>query len=199
MTLTGFTDYNELFSTCLGYWDLHGSLLPIIGSLTGSATGATTTTDRFGVANKVYAFSGSSQYITIGDTNSNIKSIVLWVKLDNTTGSILKLTDTPHKVTVSSGTVATSGWPTTVTIYVDNAAASTLDTSWHMLTITTSGTAFEASNIIMGYDGSAYLTGSLGEFLIFSSQLSLDQIKQLYKIMSKKVLYPIQPGVRGVE
>jgi hypothetical protein len=47
-----------------------------------------------------------------------IKSIVCWIKLDNTTGSILKLTDTPHSITVSSGTVATSGWPTTVTIYV---------------------------------------------------------------------------------
>jgi hypothetical protein len=68
-----------------------------------------------------------------------------------------------------------------------------------MFTITTSGTAFEASNIILGYDGSAYLTGSLGEFLMFSSQLSLDQIKQLYKIMSKKALYPIQSSVRGVE
>ncbi len=194
-----YSDYSELFSTCLGYWDLRGSLLPIIGSLTGTATGASATTDRFGVAGKAYAFSGSTQYITIGDTNNNIKSIVCWIKLDNTTGSILKLTDTPHSITVSSGTVATSGWPTTVTIYVDNVAASTLDTSWHMFTITTSGTAFEASNIILGYDGSAYLTGSLGEFLMFSSQLSLDQIKQLYKIMSKKALYPIQSSVRGVE
>jgi hypothetical protein len=64
-----YSDYSELFSTCLGYWDLRGSLLPIIGSLTGTATGASATTDRFGVAGKAYAFSGSTQYITIGDTN----------------------------------------------------------------------------------------------------------------------------------
>lgn len=199
MTLTTFTDYSELFRTCLGYWDLRGNVLPIIGALTGTITDATTTTDRFGVDAKAYAFSGSSQYITFGNTAVSIKSLLFWVKLGAITQSILKLTDTPHKVTISSGTIVATGWPATVVIYVDGAVSSTIsDTNWHLVCITTSGTAFAASNLIVGYDGTAYLAGSIGEVLTFSDQISAVTVKTLYNLMRNKCVYPVIAGFRGL-
>ena len=106
MTLEYFKDYQELLTTCNGYWDLRGNVLPIIGTVSGTITDATATTNRFDEASKAYAFSGSTQYIAMGNTAVSIKSLLFWVKLNSTTQSILKLTDTPHKVTISSGSIS---------------------------------------------------------------------------------------------
>ena len=199
MTLTYFKDYQELLSTCNGFWDLRGNVLPIVGTVTGTITSATTTTNRFGETAKAYAFSGSTQYITFGNTAVSIKSLLFWVKLGSTTQSILKLTDTPHKVTISSGTIAATGWPATVAIYVDGAVSSTIsDANWHLVCITTSGTAFTASNLIVGYDGTAYLAGSIGEVLTFSTQISAVTVKTLYNLMRNKCVYPVIAGYRGL-
>lgn len=200
MTLTYWRDYQELLSTCNGYWDLRGNTLPIVGTASGVITDATTTTNRFGETAKAYAFSGSSQYITLGNTAVSIKSLLLWIKLGTTTQSILKLTDTPHTITIASGTIAATGWPATVSIYVDGVVSSTIsDTNWHCICITTSGSAFAASNVILGYDGTNYLTGSIGEVLTFSDQINATNVKTLYNIMDQKPLYALLPGIRGVE
>ena len=192
--------YTSLFSTCNGYWDLRDSLAPIIGAVSGTVDGATDNSDRFELATRAYSFDGSNDKITMGNTAVNIKSLLFWVKLTSTTQSILKLTDTPHKITISSGTIAATGWPATVIIYVDGEVSSTIsDTNWHLVCITTSGTAFAASNLVVGYDGTSYLTGSINEVLTFSTQLSAVTVKTLYNLMSKKALYGTMSGIRAVE
>lgn len=189
--------YTSLFSTCNGYWDLRDSLSPIIGTVSGTVDGATDNSDRFELATRAYSFDGSNDKITMGNTAVSIKSLLFWVKLDSTTQSILKLTDTPHKITISSGTISATGWPATVVIYVDGAVSSTIsDTNWHLVCITTSGTAFSVANLILGYDGTAYLTGSIGEVLTFSSQLSAVEVKTLYNLMRNKCIYPVIAGSR---
>lgn len=189
--------YTSLFSTCNGYWDLRDSLSPIIGTVSGTVDGATDNSDRFELATRAYSFDGSNDKITMGNTSVSIKSLLFWVKLTSTTQSILKLTDTPHKITISSGTISATGWPATVVIYVDGAVSSTIsDTNWHLVCITTSGTAFSVANLILGYDGTAYLAGSIGEVLTFSSQLSAVEVKTLYNLMRNKCIYPVIAGSR---
>ena len=190
--------YTSLFTNCNGYWDLRNNVLPIIGTVSGTITEAATTSDRFGLLNRGYLFDGSNDKITMGNTAVSIKSLLMWIKLGNTTTSICKLTDTPHKLTVESGTLTIIGWPTTVATFVDGVSGSTLDTSWHMIVVTTTGTAFAASNLILGYDGTAYYNGSIGEVMTFSSQLTGDEITTLYKIMSKKSIYPVITGCRNL-
>ena len=192
--------YTSLFSACNGYWDHRNNTLPIVGTVSGTVTEAAATPDRFELTNRAYLFDGSNDKITLGNTAVSIKSLLFWVKLDSTTQSILKLTDTPHKVTISSGTISADGWPATVVIYVDGAVSSTIsDTNWHLVCITTSGTAFAASNLIIGYDGTGYLTGSMNEVLTFSNQISAVEVKTLYNLMSKKTLYGTMSGIRAVE
>jgi len=191
--------YTSLFSACNGYWDLRDSLAPIIGTVSGTVSGATDNADRFELATRAYSFDGTNDTITMGNTAVSIKSLLVWVKLTSTTQSILKLTDTPHKITISSGTIAATGWPATVAIYVDGAVSSTIsDANWHCIAITTSGTAFAASNLILGYDGTAYLNGSIGEIMTFSSQLSAVEVKTLYNLTNKKCIYPVIAGFRGL-
>jgi len=197
MTLTFYRDYQELFESCNGYWDLRGNVLPTVGTISGTITNATTTTNRFGETGKAYAFNGSNQYITFGNTAVSIKSLMFWIKLNSITQSILKLSDTLHKVVISSGTIIVTGWRATVVIYVDGAVSSTIsDANWHCVCITTSGDAFAASNLILGYDGTAYLAGSIGEVLTFSSQLSAAEVKTLYNLMRNKCIYPVIAGSR---
>ena len=189
--------YTSLFQNCNGYWDFRNNLLPIIGTLTGTLTGTTLANDKFGVSNKAYLLNGSSDKITIGNIAVSIKSLIFRIKLANTTTSILKLTDTPHKITVSNGVLTITGWPTTVATFVDGIASSTLnDTNWHTIAIATTGTAFVASNLIVGYDGTTYLNGTIGELLTFSTQLSAADILMFYKLMNQKPLYPIVAGYR---
>lgn len=189
--------YTSLFSTCNGYWDLRNNTSPIIGTVSGTVTESAATPDRFELTNRAYSFDGSNDKITMGNTAVSIKSLLFWVKLTSTTQSILKLTDTPHKVTISSGTISATGWPATVVIYVDGVVSSTIsDTNWHLVCITTSGTAFEASNVILGYDGTSYLNGSIGEILTFSDQLIAVTVKTLYNLMRNKPVYPVIAGSR---
>jgi hypothetical protein len=198
MTLGFYTDFQELFQNCNGYWDLRNDVLPIIGTVSGTVTEAALTPDRFGLVNRAYLFDGSNDKITMGNTTISIKSVLVWVKLSSTTQPVLKLTDTPHTITVSSGTLTVTGWPATVATFVDGASGSTVDTNWRLLGITTSGDAFAASNLILGYDGTTYLNGLIGEVLTFSTQLSAAEMKSFYNLMSKQPIYPlISP--RGVE
>ncbi|MDD2753899.1 MAG: hypothetical protein PHS80_00090 [Methanothrix sp.] len=199
MTLTTYKDHQELFANCNGYWDLRNNTLPITGTVSGTITGSVVTPDRFGVANRAYLFDGTDDKITMGNTAVSIKSLLVWVKLSSTTQSILKLTDTPHTITVSSGTLTASGWPATVVLYVNGASGSTVDTNWALIGITTSGDAFAASNLILGYDGSSYLNGLIGEILTFSTQLSAVEMKTFYNLMSKYTLYPLIASPRGQE
>lgn len=199
MTLSFYSDYQELFSNCNGYWDLRNSVSPIVGTVSGTITEATLTTDRFELVNCGYLFDGSNDKITMGNTAVSIKSLMIWVKLDSTTQSILKLTDTPHSLTITSGTLAASGWPATVVIYVDGTVSSTIsDTNWHCVVVTTSGTAFSAANLILGYDGTNYLAGKIGEIMTFSTQLSAAEVKTLYNLTRNKPVYPVIAGVRGL-
>lgn len=191
MTLTKYKDFQELFVNCNGYWDLRNNTLPITGTVSGTITGSVVTPDRFGIAARAYLFDGTDDKITMGNTAVSIKSVLVWVKLSSTTQPILKLTDTPHTITVSSGTLTITGWPATVATFVDGTSGSTVDTNWRLLGITTSGDAFAASNLILGYDGTSYLNGLIGEVLTFSTQLSAVEMKTFYNLMSKQPIYPL--------
>jgi hypothetical protein len=51
----------------------------------GTVSGATLTTDRFGVADKAYSFNGTSNYIynsTMGDFSGNTVTLSLWIYVD---------------------------------------------------------------------------------------------------------------------
>lgn len=202
MTLTTYKDYQELFSGCIAYWGLRGDLIPIIGTNIGSpANSPVLTHDRFGVANKAYSFvSASSQYITFGNPAASTRTIVMWIKLTTASGGIAKLNVNHTRIMVSNGDVSIHGYMEgTPAFYVDGNLSSILDTSWRMLTMTISGTALTINSFTSGYTQDGYLNGDLGEILFFSTQLTINQIKALYNVMRLKPLYPVIPGIRGVE
>ena len=84
-------------SGLVGYWPFNGNANDGSGNgNNGTVTGATLTTDRFGIANSAYSFSGSNQYISFAQTfifnQSGDASISIWLNkgtLQNIQGTFL--------------------------------------------------------------------------------------------------------------
>jgi hypothetical protein len=55
--------YTDLFADCVAYWDFMGDAQAVIGP-DGTVSGATLTTDQFGVQNAAYSHNGSNSSIT---------------------------------------------------------------------------------------------------------------------------------------
>jgi uncharacterized protein (TIGR02145 family) len=66
-------------SGLVGYWSFNGNANDESGNgNNGTVTGATLTTDRFGVANKAYSFNGTNNYIRINSApNLNVSSFTI--------------------------------------------------------------------------------------------------------------------------
>lgn len=82
--------YQGLFNGCVGYWDFNGDAKDCINGNDGTVSGATLTTNRFGMQNRAYSFDGSDDYIDTGltDTWDSDKSVAVWFKSDTVTNNI---------------------------------------------------------------------------------------------------------------
>jgi len=113
-------------------------------------------------------FDGTDDYVDVGTAYNGVKSISFLLKVDDVTSNtdyILGLNDTDY-ISVVDGTVTLSGFSGgTNTIYVDASEASTVDTAWHHILIT-STTARNASNCDLGRtqsNNSYNMVGNLDE------------------------------------
>ena len=110
MTLNWFNDYQELFSGCVGYWDgsnFGTSYLDLIGNNNGTIVNAAKTgTDRFGTANTVMQYDGSSYVSLNGSSAFNFTTaftVFLWIKSTSQPGSVIiyRVFSTLHDTVVS--------------------------------------------------------------------------------------------------
>jgi len=121
---------------------------------------------------------GTNDYISIG-TAPSAYSVSLWVKPSSTTQSIVDLDGGTHTISVSAGTISAGGF-STPTIYVDGYQTTTLsNTNWHQITVVTS-TPFNTGTITLGKIGTAYFTGQLDEFKLYSYPLTPTQVRNNY-------------------
>jgi len=128
-----------------------------------------------GMINSSLHFDGTDDYITRG-TGPSTYSMSLWVKPSSTTQSIVDLDGGTHTLTVSSGTISAGGF-SSPTIYVDGYPTTTLsDTNWHQITVVTS-TPFNTGTITLGKINTAYYTGQIDEFKLFSYPLTAIQVR----------------------
>jgi hypothetical protein len=90
----------------VGYWPFSGNANDISGNANnGTNNGATLTTDRFGNANSAYSFNGSSNFISVPDSNSldliNDFSISSWFNTTSTTG-VIKMILSKHRNSIDN-------------------------------------------------------------------------------------------------
>lgn len=141
-------------------------------------------TDAIHVAGKIngaFDFNGTSDFGQVGDTESDVKSIVMWVNPDavGVTDSIIDLNGTDY-ITIVNGTVTKNGFATgTQIIYVDGVVASIVTANWHLI-ILTSTVGFDANDLDIGRKGSSYFGGLIDSIMLYSVVLSPDDGKRIY-------------------
>ncbi len=99
--------YMDLFDGCVAYYDFMGDAQDVMGNHDGTVTGATLTTDRFGVQNAAYQFTTNTDIINMGqrvldtegpfsveaifkhDTLSSMQAIVGEMGNNNTIGEFI--------------------------------------------------------------------------------------------------------------
>jgi hypothetical protein len=110
-------------------------------------------------------FNGSSQYVSVGGVGDSIKTVAFRCKADDITSHtdyVLWINSTDY-ITIVNGTVTVNGYAAaTTTIYVDGALSSVIpDTTGVHSVVVVSDTAFTASNVNFGGNGTNYFDGLL--------------------------------------
>jgi len=135
-------------------------------------------TSAEGRIGQALVFDGTSTYISTGNVGS-VQTIAFWIKANNTTQKIIDLSGSAY-VQVSSGTITATGF-TSPTIYIDGVVASTIDTGWHHVTITT-GSAISATAMDIGRVSSEYYSGLMDDVRIYSRALTASEINRAYHL-----------------
>jgi len=163
------------------YWKLNettaGSVIDYgFFTLHGSNNGATINQD--GYRGKCYDFNGTSSYISVGDTQSDIRTVAFWMKADNTSKDIIDLDGGTHSVEVTAGVLSATGF-VSPNIYINGVRSTSVDTSWVFVVVTTS-TAIYASNVQIGTE-TTFFDGKLQHIALYQGSLTEDEVKQLYQ------------------
>jgi len=149
------------------------------GTLTN---GAATTIGKIGQG--VRFASANSQYVSVGDAGSEIKTVAFWMKAnDATSQKLINIDGTDQIETNGSDQVVGTSFPGTTVVYVDGSSASTVvkDGQWHQVTITDT-TGVTPSTLEFGRVSSTYFSGSLDEVRIYNRALSAQEVKRLYNM-----------------
>ena len=131
--------------------------------------------------------SANSDWIDIGDLNTNIETISFWANLDSTTEKIMDFDTGTHYIEASSGILNLAG-DTSERIYVDGIQTTAITAgSWHHIVVVASA-GFDANNVDIGRSGATYLDGVLDEVKIYAFALTPAEIKQEYNRGAAMVL-----------
>jgi Concanavalin A-like lectin/glucanases superfamily len=184
------TNGSTLTSGLVGHWTFDGPDLTATTASDRSGNGNNGTltngpTPTIGKLGQALSFNGSSSYVNVSNTISGIQTVAFWVKGGNTTQKIMDFNGTQSIETVS-GTITANNF-SSPTIYVDGAVASTIDTKWHHVVITT-GSSFNGSATTLGKISSGFFSGALDDVRVYSRALSASEVKQLYALGTANIV-----------
>jgi hypothetical protein len=126
----------------------------------------------------------NTQYLDIGACYNGVKTISLWIKQDDISGNEypIDLNGTDY-IAVESGVVTVYGLAGHI-LYVDGvvgtSGVTTIDTQWHLITVTDT-TANNASDCDIGRVTAAYYDGLISDVRLNSVVRTPSQIKDFYE------------------
>jgi hypothetical protein len=113
---------------------------------------------------------------------SSVRSVLVWVNADSTSGDhgIIDL-NTTDTFGISEGKITSfSGFLGGNTTYVDGIAGNRVSANWHLTGIT--GPVANNANALRIGVGGPLLAGLLGDTMLFSSELSAVEMKNVYEL-----------------
>ncbi len=113
-------------------------------------------------------FNGTSDYVSVTNTISGIKTVGFWVYPTSTTGGIIDLDSGTHYISISSGTLSATGF-VSPTVYVNGQVASTISAnSWQFIEVTTTTGINSTNPLTIGKGNGTYFTGKIDQIRIFN-------------------------------
>lgn len=219
------SDYESLFTDCIGYWDMSKDAQDVVGSNNGTVTSATLTTDHLGVEDSAYNFVASNSSDII---NLNISAITVPVTFN--------VWFNPNSL--QAGMILCNWNSTTKDFFLETNADGTFFVSvdglgaltntgsysaseWSMLTVvldTVNGVQFykdgifidssltgtntdlnSGSNYSLGTRISSptrYFDGKISTTTIWEKALTATEVKILYDLTKTKKIYPFMRSGR---
>ena len=130
------------------------------------------------LSGRTLSFNGVSSKISVGDTNADIKCILMWVKPETSNSYFIDL-DGSASITITNDTLTATGW-TSPTIYIDDEEETAISTDrWSLVTVM-SDTAIDANTVIVGKVGSDYYEGDITQIIGLTKTLTPEEIGWIY-------------------
>jgi len=185
----------------------------------GVVSGATLTTDRFGVSDGCYSFDAKNEYISIPAQNSSILSVSMWYYYDgvgdNWNTLLCRAGSAYHHLLIQSDGTGSIGFYNS-SFY--DSGYNLVQGNWYHLVLVKDGTnsklyintsleqdsnsSFNNSTYPLALIGNygSYTQGALGKIdnvLIYNKALTADEIQTLYDLTSKGKIYPYPQSRKG--
>ena len=143
------------------------------GTLTGTAL--TKNTTEWG-----YNLPGTDEFIDIGDTSQNVKSVSFWVKPNSDTEEMIDLDGGTHTIEITSGSASATGF-VSASGYIDGKSGNTVVAgTWQHIVVTTE-TAIDANDVDIGRISTTYLTGDIARFKMWTTAITPLQVADLFQ------------------
>ncbi len=139
------------------------------------------------------AFDGVNGVITVGSVDANIRTVIVSIKPNNVTGTILELVDNTKYITYTNRVVSHTGL-TSPTFYVDGIAGTTIDTTKFSFVALTDTADINVTGLNVGEGNNAYFNGLIEYVLLINRVLSATEISQIYSQLSN-IRYPSRQSV----
>lgn len=131
-------------------------------------------------------FNGTSTQVTVGDIGDQVKTICFWVKPTTNTEKFMDLDGGSTVIESVSGVLTMTGF-TSPAPYVNGINDNQITTGvWNFICVVT-GTAVDASNLILGESGSTFLDGSLCGLKIYTDAMTATTVASQYEFPERRV------------
>jgi hypothetical protein len=123
-------------------------------------------------------FDGTDDYIDIGNTNRELKTISFWEK-NGTIQKMIDLDGGTHYIETKSGPAISAFGFIDPTFYINSVETSVIDSNWNHIVITTN-TNFTVNDMDIGRVSTGYFDGDLADIKIWNRVLTTAEIELLY-------------------
>ena len=152
----------------------------IDGTLYGEMATSTTYGWVSGKYGSALYFDGVDDYVDVGDTSQNIKTISFWLAAGAANEKILDLDGGTHYIEIDSSSDIQAQEFTSPTIYINGVQGSriSINTWQHVVVIT--NTAIDANNVDLGKVSTNYFYGIIDEVRLYNYVRTAEEIKLDY-------------------
>ncbi|MDD3399647.1 MAG: LamG-like jellyroll fold domain-containing protein [Candidatus Paceibacterota bacterium] len=152
----------------------------IDGTLYGEMATSTTYGWVSGKQGSALSFDGVDDYVDVGDTSQNIKTISFWLVAGATNEKILDLDGGTRYIEIDSSSDIQAQGFTSPAIYINGVQGSRISTNTWQHVVVITNTAIDANNVDLGRVSANYFYGIIDEVRLYNYVRTAEEIRLDY-------------------